>query len=432
MVLAVVWWLWLTVMLQSGIVLPASTAADQADAVVESLSTGEKAPGEIPYYYRWAVFDGDGQVIGHGNMDDRRLGYAKSALGGVSRPQGIFYAQYHRIAPLPDGSVCVVQYDYSMPYGAEVLQRKLPEFQSCASVVLLLAWLAAGAVSTRHFAGLLRRDASRLTAATRAMEQRRLDVPLTGRTRVREFGETLAAMDQLRVSLARSLERQWAMEQQRELELAALTHDLKTPLTVISGNAELLREDGMEPRQHEMVDTILRSSLRLQDYVAQLRAVAGRGTAGEGKREPVCLSDLAEGWQGVGRSLCAGKQADFACSPVPSVKLTVNRDGLDRAVTNLLDNAVRYTPAGGTVSLLLRAEGKRLTISVEDDGPGFSGEALARGEQAFFTGEGSRPQEGHMGMGLYYAGRVARQHGGALRLSNTQRGARVDMTISIG
>ena len=52
------------------------------------------------------------------------------------------------------------------------------------------------------------------------------------------------------------------------LELAALTHDLKTPLSVISGNAELLGEDALTPGQRESVDAIFRSALRLQDYVA--------------------------------------------------------------------------------------------------------------------------------------------------------------------
>ena len=131
-------------------------------------------------------------------------------------------------------------------HGNAVLQQYLPDFQTCATIILLLSWLAAGAISTHHFAGLLRRDAALLTGATETIaQQQRLDTPLTGKARVREFGETLSAMEQMRLSLAQSLERQWAMEQQRRLELAALTHDLKTPLTVISGNAELLAEDSL-------------------------------------------------------------------------------------------------------------------------------------------------------------------------------------------
>lgn len=349
------------------------------EAVAQALSSGELDTEEIPYFYRWAIFDGDGQVRDPGNMDEKHLAYAEAALAGERDPQGMFYSQYHRLTQLPDGTTCVIQYDYSMPYGAEVLQRRLPEFQTCATIVLLLAWLTAGAISTHHFAGLLRRDAALLTGATEAIAQRRLDVPITGRARVREFGATLKAMDDLRRNLAESLESQWGMEQQRRLELAALTHDLKTPLSVISGNAELLGEDALTEGQRESVDAIFRSALRLQDYVAQLRAMTGSEAALSRKKETFSLPALAEGWREVGQSLCGAKPAVFRCPEAPRLELAVYRGDLDRAVSNLLDNAARYTPTGGAVTLSVAADGEALTIAVEDTGPGFSAEALAGG-----------------------------------------------------
>ena len=67
---------------------------------------------------------------------------------------------------------------------------------------------------------------------------------------------------------------------------------------------------------------------------------------------------------------------------------------------------------------------------VEVNGPGFSAEALAEGPQAFFTRDASRPKEGHLGLGLFYADQTARKHGGELRLSNTGQGARAELTIA--
>ena len=426
--LAVLWWLGLSVLMQMKFVYPASTAADGIDNLVYELEAGARTPEEIPYYYRWAVFDRSRQVMDPGNMNRRQLSYAKSALAGDSIRHGIFYAQYHRMVELPTGEICVVQYDYSMPYGLESLQAHLPEFQTCAILVLLVSWLLTGILLTRHFAGLLRRDAALLTAAAQTIARQRLDTPLEGRARVREFGQTLTAMEQLRVSLAQSLESQWAMEQQRQLELAALTHDLKTPLTVISGNAELLQEDQLEPAQQEMVDAILRSAVRLQEYTAQLRAMTLPDAAPEAK-ESVTLDALAESWKEIGQSLCAGKQIDFVCDPVPAVEAEVYRASLDRAVSNLLDNAARYTPPGGQISLAVSAEQNSIAIAVEDTGPGFSAEALAKGGEAFFTSDSSRPQEGHLGLGLFFVRQTARKHGGSLQLSNTGRGAKAVLTF---
>ena len=429
--LAILWWFWMIVMMRNGIVYPANTAANGVETVVQALSAGELDTADIPYFYRWAIFDDCGQVLNDGNMDQRHLDYAKAALAGEPDPQGMLYSQYHRLTRMPDGTTCVIQYDYSMPYGSETLQGRLPEFQTCAAIILLLSWLAAGAISTHHFAGLLRRDAALLTGATETIAQQRLDTPLSGKARVREFGETLTAMEQMRLSLAQSLERQWAMEQQRRLELAALTHDLKTPLTIISGNAELLAEDKLPEAQREMVDTILHSAIRLQDYVAQLRAMTAEGAETDQKKETANLADLVSGWRGIGQSLCSAKQIRFQCPSVPKLELSVYHTSLDRAVSNLLDNAVRYTPAGGEISLTILREGNRLTVAVEDSGPGFTPEALARGEQAFFTSDASRPQEGHMGMGLFFAGQAAKRHGGSLRLANTEQGARAELVLPI-
>ena len=430
--IAVLWWGALTGLMRCGVVYPASTAANGLEVVVPALENGSLAPEQLPYYYRWAVFDEDGELLRSGPMSERRLEYARQALTGDLSPKGVFYAQYHKVARLPDGTDCVVQYDYSMPYGTAGLQRRMPEFQTCAPLLLVAAWLVAGAAATRHFAGLLRRDAALLTGAARTITDRRLDLPFAAHARVREFDETLQAMETLRASLAESLKEQWAMEQQRSLELAALTHDLKTPLSIVSGNAELLAEDALTAAQRQNVEAILRGSQRLEDYVAQLRTMTDSGSDGEGAREQVEICQRVAGWRSVGHGLCAAKQVLFQCDGVPEGTVNVHRISLDRAVENLLDNAVRYTPQNGKVSLTVRTDGGCLSILVEDSGPGFSAEALAKGDQAFFTSDVSRSQGGHLGLGLYFAAQTARRHGGELRLSNTACGGKAELILPLG
>ncbi len=430
--IAVLWWGTLTALLASGFVLPAYTAERGAAEVLRAVADGTLDTADIPHYYRWAILTEDGQVTDPGNMDARHLGYARSALAGDSMPHGFPYTQYHRWIPLGGGALCVLQYDYSMPYGSPALQGRLPEFQTCATVVLLAAWAAAAILSTRHFAGLLRRDAALLTAATRAIAHRRLDQPLPGAARFRELGDTLAAMEELRQSLARSLSRQWAMEQQRSRTLAALAHDLKTPLAVIGGNAELLAEDDLTPAQRESAAAILRSAERLRDYVGQLRDLSDlQGAPARPERETVELSQLAAGWGAAGRDLCAPRGLDFILDCPVSQPCSLYRADVDRAVLNLLDNAARFTPAGGSVRLEADVAGHVLTVAVTDTGPGFSPEALARAGKELFTGDASRPQDGHMGLGLCFARQVAVRHGGELALSNTGTGARAALTLPL-
>ena len=203
-------------------------------------------------------------------------------------------------------------------------------------------------------------------------------------------------------------------------------------LPYVSGSAELLEEDALSPAQRERVDAILRSAGRIRDYMEQLRALTATGGPAEaGGRATAELSALAEGWAAAGRGLCAPRGLRFSLDCPASRPCTLFRSELDRAVLNLLDNAARFTPEGGAVRLSAYVEEAVLTVAVEDSGPGFSPEALARAGRGFYTGDASRPREGHMGMGLTFARQTARRHGGTLELSNTGRGARAALTLPL-
>ena len=84
---------------------------------------------------------------------------------------------------------------------------------------------------------------------------------------VREIAAVLRAMDDMRAALKSSLESQWNAERRKKEQILALAHDLKTPLTLIRGNAELLYDTGLTEEQEECVDLIEKNSLRMQDYV---------------------------------------------------------------------------------------------------------------------------------------------------------------------
>ena len=114
----------------------------------------------------------------------------------------------------------------------------------------------------------------------------------------------MAAMDTLRKSRAASLKEQWALRRQRQAQVAALAHDLKTPLAVISGNTELLLEEpaGQDGGRKEL-ETILRSARRANDYLAQLVGTAAGAV--EEKPRPVELLPLLEELEGTAKALCA-------------------------------------------------------------------------------------------------------------------------------
>lgn len=155
---------------------------------------------------------------------------------------------------------------------------------------------------------------------------------------------------------------------------------------------------------------------------------AGRQRPGFVRKEldsSALLATLAQ----IGRGLCAPAGVRFCLREDWRGGLYAAEAELCRAVENLLDNGVRHTPSGGRLTLGLRQEAGELVFWVEDGGPGFSPEALARAGEFLYT-ESSRTDPAHQGLGLYFARRTAQAHGGRLVLRNTPAGGCAELWIA--
>lgn len=412
----VLWWIIFMQLINIGFLLPAvasARACSEARATVAAVTAETFDSNQISDLCRWAVVQ-DGTVL-QTNMTARQLKIALNDFHGGSGNLG--YTQYQYDVKMADGSFCLLQYDYATPYADPALRDTLPDFQTCYFVLLaalILVWLGWQTHCTvRVFAA----ETARLNAAVDAIAARQLEHIDTDGVRIREFAATLQALQTMGRELTDSLQSQWRMEQQRTEQIAALAHDLKTPLSIIQGNADLLAEDALSADQQTQVEAILRGTDRAQQYLAALRTACAPPATGETFPSHTLVSELAE----TARALCAPAGVQLILNEQWQGTLCAAQCDLLRAAENLLDNAVRYTPRGGTVTLLVTKEKQDFILRVTDTGPGFTAEALARAGELLYT-EAARSDTAHQGFGLYFARRVALSHSGTLRLSNTPGG----------
>lgn len=412
----VLWWVIFMQLINIGFLLPAVASAQAcADAreTVASMTAGTFDSLQISDLCRWAVVQND--TVLQTNMDDRHLKIAINAFHGGSGNPG-----YQYDVKMADGSFCLLQYDYATPYADPALRDTLPDFQTCYILllaVLILVWLGWQTHCTvRTFAA----ETARLNAAVDAIAARQLEQIDPDGVRIREFSATLQALQTMGRELTDSLQSQWRMEQQRAEQIAALTHDLKTPLSIIQGNADLLAEDTLTPAQQAQVEAILRGSARAQQYLAALRMV----DALPAPMEPFFSGELTSALDGTARALCAPAGVQFVLDEQWQGQIFAAKADLLRAGENLLDNAVRYTPQGGTVTLSATREGDDYLLRVTDTGAGFTAEALAKAGELLYT-DAARSDAAHQGMGLYFARKTAAYHGGTLALSNVPGGCAV-------
>ena len=405
----VLWWVIFMQLINIGFLLPAVASAQAcADAreTVASMTADTFDSLQISDLCRWAVVQND--TVLQTNMDDRHLKIALNAFHGGSGNPG-----YQYDVKMADGSFCLLQYDYATPYADPALRDTLPDFQTCYILllaVLILVWLGWQTHCTVRVFAAETACLHRAVDAIAAQQPERIDAY---GARLREFSATLHSMQTMGRELTDSLQSQWRMEQQRAEQIAALTHDLKTPLSIIQGNADLLAEDALSADQQTQVEAILRGTDRAQQYLAALRTACAPPATRETFPSHTLVSGLAE----TARALCAPAGVQLILNEQWQGTLCAAQCDLLRAAENLLDNAVRYTPRGGTVTLLVTKEKQDFILRVTDTGPGFTPEALAKAGEMLYT-DAARSDAAHQGLGLYFARKVAQSHGGVLVLSN--------------
>lgn len=202
-----------------------------------------------------------------------------------------------------------------------------------------------------------------------------------------------------------------------------LTHEIKSPLSAIRGAAELLQESMPEADRRRFVDNILRESTRTQELVDRLLELAALERQRELERvERVPLLDIA--------AAAVSATEPRAQRRAVTVHLHANQSSevqgdpllLTGAVTNLVENAIDFSPENGHVDVTVEASGSDATITVKDQGPGVPEFASGRVFDRFYSLARPRTGKKGTGLGLAFVKQIAELHGGSARLDTAEAG----------
>jgi signal transduction histidine kinase len=222
-----------------------------------------------------------------------------------------------------------------------------------------------------------------------------------------------ALLSRLEAAFAR---REEALARQRRFAADA-SHELRTPLTTISGHAEMLDEWALEEdpaRAGRSISAIRREARRTRTLVESLLALT-RGD--EGANLQIGYHDLravVEEAVQAARIAADGRVSVEYARPEREVRATFDRGSILQVASILLDNAVKYTPQGGAVTVGLREEDSRAVMEISDTGAGISEEELPLIFERFHRADPSRA-DGGMGLGLSIARQITEAHGGEIK-----------------
>ncbi|MFZ5857202.1 MAG: ATP-binding protein [Chloroflexota bacterium] len=265
-----------------------------------------------------------------------------------------------------------------------------------------------------------------LTRATHAVSEGDLDQQVPVRSRD-ELGELARAFNKMSAELSRSVNARRQMT-------ADIAHELRTPLSLILGHAEAVH-DGVLPPTRENFEIIREEATRLEHLVDDLRTLS-LADAGELTIQPQVippaqlLEEVAPLYRFQTRTKNLTLDLDTA-SPLPDLEVDPGR--MAQVLTNILDNALRHTPEGGTITLAAHGTSNGVALSVRDSGPGISPDDLPRIFDRFYRADEARVRhEGGSGLGLAIAKSIVLAHGGQIRAESEQgKGLEIIITLPV-
>ncbi len=310
-----------------------------------------------------------------------------------------------------------------------------PFVQSVAQSVLLVSLVVAfiAAIVAIIFSRTITRPLAKLTNASRILASGDYNAQVIVNSHG-EIGELAHSFNEMAAQLSRDVDELRQQELWRRELIMSITHDLATPLTAIAGLGKSL-VDGVTQSRDEYEATgriIVRETLRLRRLVKDLHVMAKvEAGALQPQRKELRLAALVD-------EILAVLAPEFERAEVEpynaipySMIIQADADMLTRVFSNLFANAIRHTPAGGSVTIEAKPRGNTLLVSVSDTGEGIPPESLSLIFERFYRADSARQSAtGGSGLGLAIVRAIVEAHGGTIHAENNPNGgARIVFTL---
>lgn len=298
-----------------------------------------------------------------------------------------------------DNEYVVLKYYIGSQYTNPSLNGRIPSPEILLIILIILFVLLACILSTSLFARRLRRQMEPLYQAARQVGKQNLDFEV-GQSSIQEYNEVLRSFSEMKDKLKIAMQEQWAAEQRQREQIAALSHDLKTPLTVVMGNADLLLETNLSQEQNSYVSSMLQGAESMEYSIETLIDVSRASGGYDLELSDVAVIDFFQNTlelvaplaklKGVRLETHTNQAPSVACFDPALIKL---------ALLNIITNAIEFSPRGGVVFVhAVKSIDNGLCVRISDTGSGFSKESLAKATQRFYMGDSSRTERKCLGM----------------------------------
>lgn len=359
------------------------------------------------------------------NIQDIAFNYHK---GSVNSNSNLSFMEIQR----SDGYV-LVAYDLKPFYKSPWMQKNLPQINILLLTLLIIFCFISIITITLIWAKKISKELNPLLEASEEIRKQNLDFQVK-KSNVQEFNVILESLEKIKLGLSESLRTNWREEEKKRNQISALSHDIKTPVSIIKGNSELLGETNLTEEQETYLNYIRKNTSRIDKYVETLMLVNKSNQANELNFLEIKTEKFVENIETLAKEFTS----TYKLNLLEDINydddfLIVDLKNFERAFLNILSNAKEQSPKNSTIKLIICSKAAKLEISILDQGHGFTGEDLLYAKDQFYQGDKSRHSKENYGIGLFVAEQIIDMHGGSLVLENRtdEIGAKVSILLPV-
>ena len=252
---------------------------------------------------------------------------------------------------------------------------------------------------------------------------------------IKEFIETNDLIEKMQSEIKNRIQNEKDQKKELMFQVSSAAHDLRSPLTVIRGNAEFLQSTKQTPQTVECLKDLEQASIQLNDYFNHFIQYSKTFYDHDIQLENISIQQVTYQLQEYITPLLP-RNTHFVLSNTvnPSTQIAIHANLFFRAITNIINNSIQHQKENDAkIQLTMSQEKNRLVLTIWNNQSTFSKNVLQHAGNLFYKEDQARTpsQESHFGLGLSFVKRVMKLHNGTMHLENTHNGAQVKLIIPI-
>lgn len=416
---------------ETGIILSPQVISESVENITGKAVNGVLEAKDIPAYIEYAQLSNDGNYI-TGTIQDKELIEEVYKEGQVTHLQFMNGTKYECVNGLSEKWILGYKSGTSQ-FSNDFLRNVFPSADLTVVLSFFVTVVIGFFIILKWHRNQLRKELNKIISIRETILND--DEQISGvSSTLKEINDILIVLNEMEKAVKDSTKKQLKQAQLLEDGIQALTHDIQTPATVVSGNLELLEETEITGKQKEYLNDAQDGIKRISEYVEELKNLVKMehlktdyiSLGEEYANELISLANQIASLKNISIVVLQKDIAD---------DLLIDGKAIQKAFQNIVSNAVDFSEEYTELKLQFQKHISEYRISVTDSGKGFSEESLKRATQKFYS-ENKARNGTHYGLGLAIVNKIMREHFGFLRLENLEEnnkiiGARVTLVFPL-